>query len=80
MIYGAKHMKVIAILTIFYIVFFLVSLCRVITKKETDEKNKDNVLAELDEFDKLCIKLWGKPFDELSKEDRETANFIATFN
>ena len=72
MIYGAKHMKVITIITIFYIVFFLVSLCRVITKKETDEKNKD---AELDA---LCISMYGKPLDELSGEEQHDLEVVYT--
>lgn len=91
MIYGAKHMKVIAILTIFYIVFFLVSLYRVITKKETDEKsNKDAELdalsikfygkpyKELNEFDALCISMYGKPYDELSGEEQHDLEVVYT--
>ena len=90
MIYGAKHMKVITIITIFYIVFFLVSLCRVITKKETDEKNKDAELdalsikfygkpyKELNDFYALCISMYGNPLDELSGEEQHDLEVVYT--
>lgn len=83
-------MKVIAILTIFYIVFFLVSLYRVITKKETDEKNKDAELdalsikfygkpyKELNDFYALCISMYGKPLDELSGEEQHDLEVVYT--
>lgn len=44
------------------------------------EVDKKTAISLSEEFDKTCIKLWGKPFDELSKKDQQEAIFIATFN
>lgn len=58
-----------ALLVIVLVVFIV--CCFIATIK--DNKNKEPTNKESETFDDYCIKLYGKPYDELSTDEKKGA-------